>query len=128
MKKSLNNVDEIVRKGLEKLDWFYEVVPVRRSTSRTKCEYPGCYKTLKSGARFCLRHKKNHSFLVGKMNPMNVSAPERRAVLKGLSSRQIIDEVFRLTGNKIKVNVKSKKTVIQHARIILEKRNYIIIM
>lgn len=125
-----NRVEEIVREGLKKLDLYYSTArPVKR-----KCEHFGCPKMLDPGSgKYCKKHRKEAKaprFLIGKYDPSREGAvaPPRssatKVIMRGFSSKQIIHEVFVLTGNKIMVSDRSKKDVMRHAKVILEKNNY----
>jgi len=126
----LSRVDDIVKAGLEQLDYYYEAGDKR--PRRKKCDQGGCFKMVGSKVAFCpLHRKKAPSLLLGIYDPDKSTAvsppPEPvpiRVILKSMSATQIIKKVFELTGETITICVKSKNNVVRHAKAILRRKNF----
>jgi hypothetical protein len=108
------------------------------------CQFPGCYKKTEPKKTFCSQHILENKFnkqeaikstpkiiyrpaiLPDSEPPQPVPPPPKELSIniKGLSSRKIIDLVKKETGELITICVKSKKNVIRHAKIILQKKGY----
>ena len=108
------------------------------------CQFPGCYKKSEPKKTFCSQHileNKNNKqetikstpkiiyrpvILPNSKPPKPVPPPPKKLSIniKDLSSREIVDLVKKETSELITISLKSKKNVIRHAKIILQKKGY----
>lgn len=132
----MDKINEIVEEGLKRLEHFYKIFGEERTSKKESIIKSDNNCFFKDGPTV---HKK-----INLVKEENLQKPivqyyrlsenfcldfatsplGKKIRFKELMAKNIIEKIKDLTGEEIKVNLKSKKNVIRHAILILQKYNY----